>query len=123
MRAVVKVRKRTREVVATYDSASEAARENDMAVSSVMHTTRGLTLGEFYFRYEEDFDPCEDFTGMRNCPVIVRDEKTGQAAWYCDATTASEKLGIPRHSIYQSIQGRAKAKRRFVFAYYGKRIV
>lgn len=120
--AVVKVSKRTREVVAEYRSATQAAKESGVASTSVIRATRGVSVGEFYFRCQEGFDPDEDFTGMKNCPVIAKDEKTGQMAWYCDAATAAEKLGVERSSIYGSINRGRKVLGRITFAYYGKRI-
>lgn len=121
-KAMLKVRKKTREVVAAYRSATEAAKENGMASTSVIRATKGMSVGEFYFRFAEGFDPDEDFTGMKNCPVIARDEKTGQVAWYCDAATAAEKLGVERWSIYGSINHGSKVRNRITFAYYGKKV-
>lgn len=121
-RAVVKVNKRTREVVASYRSATEAAKDNDTASTTIIRATKAVSAGEFYFRCEEDFEPDEDFTGKKNCPVIAKDEKTGQMAWYCDVHTAAEKLGVKRWSIYDSISHGSRVRNRITFAYYGKRI-
>lgn len=120
--AVVKVSKRTREVVAEYRSATQAARENGVASTTIVRAIKRLSAGEFYYRPKDGFDPSEELEGEANCPVIARDEKTGQMAWYCDAATAAKKLGVERSSIYGSINRGRKVLGRITFAYYGKRI-
>lgn len=120
--AVVKVSKRTREVVAEYRSATQAAKDNGTHATTIVRATNCLSAGEFYYRAKDGFDPSEELAGGRNCPVIARDERTGQVAWYCDVRAASEKLNVPRSSIYGSIHNGSKVRNRITFAYYGKRI-
>lgn len=120
--AVVKVSKRTREVVAEYRSATQAAKDNGTHATTIVRATNCLSAGEFYYRAKDGFDPSEELAGGRNCPVIARDERTGQVAWYCDVRAASEKLNVPRSSIYKSIHKGRKVMGRITFAYCGKRI-
>lgn len=122
MRAVVKVHKRTREVVGRYDCCKYAAIENGTSDSTIRYATGCVSEGEHYWRYADEFDPEEDLTGKPNCPVVARDLKTGQTAWFCDVRAASEKLGVSRHSIYQSIRNNRKVRNRLAFLSYGKRI-
>lgn len=121
-RAVLKIDKKTREVVSRYRTATEAAKDNGMATTSVIRATVSVSQGRFYYRCEEDFDPDEDFSGKKNCPVIAKDEKTDQMAWYHDVATAAEKLGVERWSVYDSINHGCKVRHRITFSYYGKRI-
>ena len=121
-RPVVRIRKRTRQAEGVYDGCRTAAEENHMSQSTVRAATRGLSAGEWYWRFKDAFDPDEDLTGKPNCPVVARDLKTGQTAWFCDVPTASEKLGVSRDSIYQSARYGRKVKGRLVFAFYGKRV-
>ena len=121
-RPVVKVSKRTRQTEGVYESCRTAAEANQMNQSTVRDVTHGLSAGEWYWRFQDEFDPDEDLTGRPNCPVVARDLKTGQTAWYCDVGTASEKLGVSRDCIYHSARYGRKVKGRLVFAFYGKRV-
>lgn len=121
-RPVVKVNKRTRQVEGVYDCCGRAAEANQLNQSGIRHSTHGLSAGEHYWRFKDEFDPDEDLTGMPNCPVVARDLKTGQTAWFCDVRTASEKLGVSTDCVYQSIRHGRKVRNRLVFAFYGKRI-
>lgn len=122
MKAVVKAHKRTREVVGRYKSFGEAERENGLPASTMFYKVRSLVPGDYYYRLESEFDPDEDFTGKPNCPVVVRDVKTGQVAWFGCARTASEKLGVSYSYISVSICNGNRMCGRLVAARYGKRI-
>lgn len=122
MTPVLKIHKRTREVVGRYKSFGEAERENDLPASTMYYKVRTLVPGDYYYRIEDDFDPEEDFTGRANCPVVVRDVRTGQTAWYGCARTAAKKLGISYSSIIEGARTGNKMRGRLVAARYGKRI-
>lgn len=124
MKPVLRVHKRTREVAGRYSSYAEAARESGASISTIQYTAKenAIPSGDYYFRFAEDFDPDEDFTGKKNCPVVARDTATGRVAWYGCTNTAAEKLHVPVTSIYHSINDKTKVKRRLVFAYYGRRL-
>lgn len=124
MTPVVKVHKRTREVVKRYRSFNEAAKDNGRDAASIrrLACNNGVSYGDFYYRLEADFDPDEDLTGKPNCPVVVKDTKTGQVAWFGCVSLAEEKLGIASKHIYTCMRRNHKVKGRFIFKYYGRRL-
>lgn len=124
MKAVVKVHKRTREIVETYPSRIEAARKNGISIGVIDRAiTKGnIPFGNFYYRSESDFDPDEDFTGKSNCPVVVKDVKTGQIAWFGCMRMAAERIGKPSNQVHSCMENGHKVWGRFIVKYYGKRI-
>lgn len=122
MKPVVKIHKRTREVVGRYASLTDAARENGIGITTIRYAVNGVSSGNFYYRLADDFDPDEDFAGRRNCPVIVRDVDTGQTAWFGCASAAAERLCSTTNRIYCAARDGNKILGRFIVKYYGKRI-
>ncbi len=122
--SVVKVHKRTREIAKRYASYTEAAMDNGLSITSIQRSAKEkrVSYGDYCYRFEADFDPDEDFTGRNNCPVIVKDVKTGQVAWFGCVSIASEKLGTSMRHLYKCMKKGLKVRGRFIVSYYGKRI-
>ena len=121
-RAVLKVDKRTREVLARYESVSEAERQ--LGISGVSRTCQTRLVGQhtWYLRFEGDFDPEEDFMGRTNCPVIAVDAKTGYAVWYASAASCAKALGCTNSNGTHAIRNKCPICDRYRVARYGKRI-
>lgn len=123
-RPVVKAHKRTREVVGRYEGYKEAAEGSGFSASAVQNAAKKMSVsfGDYYWRHEDEFDPEEDFMGKQNCPVLVKDTKTGEIAWFGCVKAAAEKLGQPASQVHSCIKRNHKVWGRFIVKYYGKRI-
>lgn len=102
MRAVVMVDKRIRKVFRRFDSAAEASRALGKKRKDVSHSCKHRRLGpeDYYFRYEDDFDPNEDFTGKVNCPCYTEHRFTGEKRWF-PTRRACEEAHFVSHSTAQ----------------------
>ena len=91
-RPVVLSKKTTREIVGRYPSARNAASAVGVDYVAIYRECkkRRLGRGELYWRYEDDFDPNEDF-GRIGCyrPVIAINSKTRHWLWFESITAAS----------------------------------
>ena len=105
MRPVVMADKRTREVIRRFESAADAGMILGINGKSLARMCRHKTLqnDEHYFRYEEDFDQDEDFTGRDNCPVIVLDTFTGAVEWFPSRKAAASSLGFVSNAVCAAI--------------------
>jgi len=121
-RVVLKIDKRTREVLTRYESVSEAERQ--LGTLGVYRTCQSRLVGQhtWYLRFEHDFDPEEDFMGRQNCPVIAVDAKTGYATWYTSASSCARALGFTRSAVTHAIRNKCSIGDRYRVARYGKRI-
>lgn len=107
---VVKVDKLSRTVVERYGSMREAVEKNGLSNGTVSKhcNSRMLTEGDFYFRREDDFDPDEDFTGKRNCPVVLYDTWDDAILWYPSATKVADDLYLSKMTVCGALNGRVK---------------
>ena len=121
-RPVVRADKRNRAILARYESVSEAERK--MGVGGIYRTCQERLVGPhtWYLRFEEDFDPDEDFMGRMNCPVIAVDVGTGQAVWYTSAANCARALGVSSSTVTLAIRNKGVIKGQYSVARYGKRI-
>ena len=119
-KAVVKVSKRNRRVVAEYPSADAAAHANAELVDYIRTACRKkkLTAGEYYYRYATDFDPGERFDGLHNRPVLRVDE-LGRVAWYSCAAAAAKECYMTTGGIYAAITRNSLTMDGWRFAYAG----
>jgi hypothetical protein len=88
---VVLAKKTTREVVKRYANAREAARDRGVDFNVVYRSCKKHTLsyGDFYFRYEDDFDPNESFENVVKLrPVLAVNVKTKHWLWFESVTEA-----------------------------------
>lgn len=108
-RRVVKVSKRTRKVVASFDCAEQAAKESGMSGEYMRHVCREKLFqsGEYYYRYESEFCADESWEGKQNRPVERVDEY-GRRSWYSSVPVAARECYLSKRGIYAAInRGRA----------------
>ena len=93
---VVKVDKFTREIVAEYPSYGKAAKSEGYGVDRIYRnvTDMSLSAGRHYFRRKDSFDPDEDFTRRRNCPVAAMDVRTSQVRLFSCSKALAAHLGV-----------------------------
>ena len=105
MRAVLLVDKRTRKVLRRFNSAAEASRAFGKKYDEVSRTCRLRRLGtkDYYLRYEDDFDPNEDFTGKVNCPCYTVNLLTGENRWFPTRRACEEAYFVSRTTAHKSI--------------------
>ena len=105
MRAVVQVDKRTREVIRRFSSAAEAERFFGYGRCSVVRACvkRRCGLNDWYFRYEEDFDPIEDIGGKPGCPVVSVDVDANKARWHANKAECAKALYVDRKTISRAV--------------------
>ena len=125
MRPVVMVDKQTRQVIKRFKSVAEAARFDGTCheVMKAKCENRRLTRLWHYFRYEEDFDPDEDFTGRINCPVLVLDVDTGRVSFYPSRHVMAKETGFSVESIHSAVENGWKLDFQFRVADAGRRLV
>ena len=106
MRAVVQVDKRTREVIGRFGSALEAEKSLGYVNGGVSRAcrNRSVWMGDWYLRYERDYDPDEDISGKVGCPVYTVDFLTGERAWYPTRNACAEALFVHTSTVYYSIK-------------------
>lgn len=116
---VVKVDKMTREVVARYPSFSLCSKAENIPATTVAAAVERRTLprGRYYYRREMDFDPCERFENVKNCPLISRDVDSGDVKWHPSLREASEDLQASMPAIRQAAHGGHVVAGRYRVAY------
>lgn len=124
MRAVVKAHKRTREIVAMYESIASAAYENGVNAGAIFQNCRNRTLqkGELYYRFADEFDPSEDFTGRENCPVIVTDATSGFSTWFPSRRACAEALHVGIRQVHVAAKYESRLLWRYLIRNAGKGI-
>jgi hypothetical protein len=104
-RPVVMAKKTTREIVKRYANAGEAARDMGFEYNVVYRSCRNLTLsaGDFYFRFEDDFDPDESFENVVKLrPVLAVNMDTRHWMWF-------ESISEAGMRFYGRVNGARKA--------------
>ena len=106
MRAVVQVDKRTRNVISRFESATEAAKAVGYNLNCVLRACKEsrVWMEDWYLRFEEDFDPDEDISGKRGCPVYTVDLRNGRKEWYPTVIACAEALFVHRTTVFHAIR-------------------
>lgn len=101
MREIVKVHKRTREVVARYkgQTACDKAEGYGNGTARRKCDHKLLNADEFYLRWADEFDPDEDLTGKANCPMVSIDPKTDEVRWYPTRNAAAKANFVTASAI------------------------
>lgn len=125
-KAVVKVDKLTREVVESYKSIYEAAKQNNLAVSTVKAAcdNRSLPSGRCYYRFAADYDKNEDFADNFNCPIVLMDVTKGvsQLRWFPSITACCEEMQVPRYELLRAKAGRRLLRGKYAVRYCRNRL-
>jgi hypothetical protein len=121
---VVKVDKITREIVARYPSTCAAEQAEGVPKTSIWAACnkKALTRGRYYYRYAEEFDPCEVFHTKHGCPLALLDAKTGKYKLFASRKEISGFLLIGEHYIGVAIAGKKKLLGRYYVCYAPKRL-
>lgn len=107
---VVKVDKMTREVIAEYESLEQAETANGIPHGYMSRTCKDESLpkGRYYYRHKDGFDPNEDFTGKRNCPVVTFDTWEHRFDWYPSASECAKEMYLSLGTVSWALNGRLK---------------
>ena len=121
MRAVVQVDKRTRRVIRRFKSANQACMV--LGVSNANRICKDRQVGKktWYLRYEDEFDPEEDFAGKYDCPVVAVDVSTGQETWFATTRSFAETVFMERESATSAIAKGSLVCGRYRVAHHGRR--
>lgn len=105
-RPVVIAHKRTREIIKRFETTKEAAESFGNSRDGFIKSckARGLSDSFWYARYEDEFDPDEDFTGRSNCPAAVIDLETRRVFWFPTRYAAADFMGVSRSYISQAVR-------------------
>ena len=114
-RSVLKLDKRTGEVMERYDSTVEAGEANGLSRNSVWYlaNNKKLTHHAYLLRYEDEYTGYEKFNSKYNAPVIVEDIKYDQLAWFSTIDEAAQKIMFARAALYKAIQNDSLVNNRF----------
>ena len=123
-RPVVMAHKRTREIIKRYESVTEAAEDFGFShfKMSKLCRRRSLSGSFWYVRFEDEFDPDEDFTGKPHCPAVLIEVETKRALWFPTRYAAADFLGVDRSYIGAAIRLGRTIDYRFRVASAGRRI-
>lgn len=116
-RPVVRVDKKTGEVLERFKSIYSAQR-SEMGQLCVRQQCNNKTLGNkrYFYRYEEDYDPSENWEGKSRRPTWIIDGKTGLLIWARNRAAAADALGVSTQTLTDStcrgylIKGRYKVR-------------
>lgn len=105
---VVKVDKMTREVIAEYGSLEQAETANGIPHGRMSRVCKDESLprGRYYFRRKDRFDPNEDFTGKKNCPVVTLDTWERRISWYPSASECARDMHLSQETVSGVLNGR-----------------
>ena len=104
-RSILKIDKLTRSVVKRYESSYAAGLAEGMGDRLIYSCAwkKSLSRGRYYYRFEEDYDPDEDFSRCCNKPVVVTDVVSGKSLACPDLHYVSEKLSVPIGTLRTAI--------------------
>ena len=107
MRAIVVVDKLTRKVVKRFESSVKAAEWFGTSGRNVIRICKEKTLPSewWYIRFEDEFDPDEDLSGRRGCPVGARNVVTDEKKWFPSRIACANELNIDYRAICRSARG------------------
>lgn len=115
-RAVVRVSKMTGRIEARYETPSAAGRDLGIAGKAVARACSDKTFadGGYYLRYEDDYDPAEEFgADKKSVPYVVVDVE-GMTASHADtADKAARMLGASTKTVYRLAREGGLLKGRF----------
>lgn len=102
-RPVLLVDKKTGEVVERFLSAYEAqdAVRGEVSVTWQLYQ-KALGNRRCCYRFEDDFDPMEDWERKKNRPVWIVDMETGRIGWAVNAPEAAKVLGVTKQFVYDA---------------------
>lgn len=105
-RPILKIDKCTREVVKRFSSSVEAAKWHGTDNRNLLRICDSKTLPNewWYLRFEDEFDPDEDFSGRRGCPVVTRNIATGEETWFPSRVVCAEELGVDYRAICRGVR-------------------
>lgn len=114
-RSVLKVDKRTGEVLERYNSTTEAGNDNGLNRSSVWYLAEHekLTPEPYLFRFEDAYTGNEKFKTTYNVPIVVEDLKYNQVAWFSTVTEAAQKIMYDRDTFYKALTHNGTIAKRF----------
>lgn len=105
-RPVVKVDKVTGRIVEEYESARAAASANGVTLNSLYPKVRYKNLfgsGRFFFRFADEYDPFENWTGKSGRPIIAMNKKLKEVRHFINAEEAADFLGISVAAVYGDV--------------------
>ena len=101
---VLRIDKKTGQVLARYKSLrSTKEAEQGKRIAGHQCYTKALGTMRYFYRYEEDFDPCEDWKDKRNRPVWIIDNETGRIGWAVNMPEAAKMLGVTKQAVVHAI--------------------
>lgn len=106
MKPVLRIDKKTGEVLERFPSMYAAKMaEMERNQVSVQHHCKDRTLGErrYCYRWEEGFDPSEDWEGKRNRPVWIIDSETGRIGWVANQPEAALVLSVSKQAVGDAV--------------------
>lgn len=115
-RAVVRVSKMTGRVERRYETPADAGRDLGVAGKAVARACSDRTFadGGYYLRYEDDYDPAEEFGGdKKSVPYVVVDVEEMAASHADTAEDAARMLGASTKTVYKLAREGGLLKGRF----------
>lgn len=99
---VVKVDMMTGAVVRTYESAREAEADSGLSRNAVRHACEKRRVGNtgFFWRWEGDFDPCEDWSRNRTRPWMAVNARSGEVLWDSFGWHLAERIGASESAVH-----------------------
>ena len=113
---VYKVDKYTMQVVEIYLGTQDAAIANEKRPSFIAQACAGKTLtrDRWFYRYEEDYDPCEPFDGKLNRPVAVYDAQDKVVGLFPCPAAAARAIGVSTSNITHAIRKKMVMRDRYI---------
>ena len=102
--AILRIDKKTGEVLERFRSQRFAQKaEHGKRTAENQCQTKVLGTKRYFYRYEDDFDPCEDWKDKRNRPVWIIDNETGRIDWVVNMPEAAKMLGVTKQAVVGAI--------------------
>lgn len=112
---VVKIDKKTGEILEHYESISAAAQADDVRANSIEYMCRNKALGTglYCYRYADDSWQDENWKNKKNCPVWIFDLVAGVLYWASTRNDAAERLLVHETWITRAINDKCLVHGRF----------
>ena len=103
---VLKIDKVSGGIVRSFETVKDAAADAGIRREQMSRHLKGkrLSPGMFYYRYADDYDPCETFEGRPNRPIAVTDTYTGETAYYGSASDVARKYIVTLSNVSYAIR-------------------
>ena len=114
----VKVDKLTGAIIEQYASCTEAGRENGISPGIIIDVTRRKTLyrsGRFFYRYADEYDPNEDWTGKYGRPIIGANQMLCVVGFFQSIEAAAKATNTCVSSINKNINQHTKRQDGWTF--------